>query len=80
MDNPSVEHVADSRFSKENLQLKKLYLYEKKEKKITSKEKIEIDSEDLESFSFTHVKEYLEIPSKMINGKSVLDWFSLKNI
>jgi hypothetical protein len=60
--------------------LKKLYLYEKKEKKIISKEKIEIDSEDLESFSFTHVKEYLEIPSKMINGKSVLDWFSLKNI
>ena len=58
----------------------KLYLYEKKEQKIISKEKIEIDSEDLELFSFSHAKDYLKIPSKIIKDKSVLEWFSIKNI
>ena len=60
--------------------MKKLYLYEKKEQKIVSEEKIEIDSEDLELFSFSHVKDYLKIPSKTINDKTVLEWFSINNI
>jgi hypothetical protein len=60
--------------------VKELHLYQKKGTKLFSKEKIEIDSEDLESFSFSHVKDYLEITSKVINGKNILEWFSFKNI
>lgn len=59
----------------------KLYLYEKKEKKIISKEKIEMDLNDLEKYGHhKHGKEFFKIPSLKIKGKTVLEWFAVDDI
>jgi hypothetical protein len=61
--------------------LKKIIIFDKKINKINSEKLVEIDSEDLEPFGhFTHGKDYLKIPSKSIDNKTILEWFSLKNI
>jgi hypothetical protein len=61
--------------------LKKLYLYEKKEQKIISNNKIEMDLNDLERYGhYKHGKEFFEIPSLKVGGKTVLEWFAVNEV
>jgi hypothetical protein len=61
--------------------LKSLILYERKYKKIKDSNKFEIDLDDLESFGiFKHGKEFLEIPKREIQGKSIIECFALNDI
>jgi len=66
---------------KEDLELTKLYLYEKKEKKIISNQKIEMDLNDLERYGhYKHGKEFFKIPSLKVGEKTVLEWFAVDDI
>lgn len=59
----------------------KLYLYEKNEQKIISKEKIEMDLNDLEKYGhFKHGKEFIKIPSLKIEKKTILEWFAVDGV
>ena len=61
--------------------MKSLILYDRKDKKIKDSNKFEIDLDDLESFGiFKHGKEFLEIPDREIQGKSIVEWFALNDI
>ena len=61
--------------------MKKLYLYEKKEQKIISNDKIEMDLNDLERYDhYKHGKEFLKIPSLKIGNKTILEWFEINNM
>jgi hypothetical protein len=61
--------------------LKSLILYNKKANKIKDNNQFEIDLDELESFGiFKHGKEFLEIPDRKIQGKSIIEWFALTDI
>lgn len=56
----------------------KLRFFENKQHKKLEKDYVEIELSELESFShFTHGKEFLEIPSKKILGKTIFEWFEI---
>jgi len=54
-------------------------IYDKKSKKLVSKEHIEIDLEDLENYgNFRHAAEFVKFPSQKIDGKTILEWFEVE--
>ena len=56
-------------------------LFEKKESKSSTPDYLEIDLEDLESYKkFEHGSGFLEIPSKKIVDKTIMEWFSIDDI
>ena len=55
-----------------------LILFDKKQRKTVNDDIIEMDLDDLESFgSFKHGEGLVEIPSKKISGKTILEWFAV---
>ena len=61
--------------------MKSLILYDKKENKINNNNQFEADLDDLESLGiFKHGKEFLEIPERKIDGKTIVEWFALNDI
>jgi len=53
-------------------------IYDKKSKKLVSKEHIEIDLVDLENYgNFRHAAEFVKFPSQKIDGKTILEWFEV---
>ena len=56
----------------------KLRFFENKKHKKLEDDYVEVELSELESFGhFTHGKEYLEIPSKKISGKTIFEWFEI---
>ena len=56
----------------------KLAFFEKKQNKKIEDNYVEVELGELESFGhFTQGKEYLEIPSKKIEGKTIFEWFEI---
>ena len=61
--------------------MKSLILYDKKKDKIKDNNQFEFDLDDLESFGiFKHGKEFLDIPDRKIEGKTIVQWFTQNNI
>lgn len=59
----------------------KLAFFEKKQNKRIERDYVEVELGELESYGhFTHGKEYLEIPSKKIDGKTIFEWFEVDDI
>ena len=59
----------------------RLVIYDKKNHKKRTSDLIEVDSNDLELFGhFSHGKDFLNIPSTKIGGKSILQWFALNDL
>ena len=61
--------------------MKSLILYDKKENKINNNNQLEVDLDDLESFGiYKHGTEFLEIPERKIDDKTIIEWLALNNI
>jgi len=61
--------------------LTKLILFDKKQEKTVNDSVIEIDLDDLESLSgFKHGEGLVDIPTKKIANKTVLEWFAVDGI
>ena len=56
-------------------------IVDNKSKKSISKEFIEINLDILESYgNFRHGIDFVNFPSKIINGKTILEWFAIDQI
>ena len=60
--------------------MKILALYEKKLNKKISENYLELDLTDLEAFGYHENKAFFDIPSKVIGGKNIMEWFALDNM
>lgn len=61
--------------------MKTVIIVDKKSEKIKAENIIEIDLSDLESYrNFRHGIEFVNFPSQMIEGKTILEWFAIENI
>jgi len=61
--------------------LKTVIIVDKKSEKIKTEDTIEIDLSDLESYrNFRHGIEFVNFPSQIIEGKTILEWFAIENI
>lgn len=60
--------------------MKELVIHSKKNSKIREKDLVEIDYDDLEFFGhLSHGREFLKIPSSIVDKKTILEWFAQKN-
>lgn len=61
--------------------MKILTIYDSKKEKTVLKNQIEIDESDLEKYKgFKHSLEFLELPSKIVNEKSIIEWFRVEQM
>lgn len=61
--------------------MKTVIIVDKKSEKIKTEDTIEIDLSDLESYrNFRHGIEFVNFPSQIIEGKTILEWFAIENI
>ena len=61
--------------------MKTVIIVDKKSEKIKTENIIEIDLSDLESYrNFRHGIEFVNFPSQIIEGKTILEWFAIENI
>ncbi len=56
-------------------------IFDKKSEKSVTKNTIEIDLDDLESYgNFRHGIEFINFPSRIIDGKTIIEWFAADGI
>ena len=56
-------------------------IFDKKSEKSATKDTIEIDLGDLESYgNFRHGVEFVKFPSRIIAGKTIMEWFAVDGI
>ena len=56
-------------------------IFDKKSEKSITKDRIEIDLNDLESYgNFRHGSEFMKFPSHTIEGKTIMEWFAVDGI
>jgi hypothetical protein len=56
-------------------------IFDKKSEKSISKNRIELDLDDLEFYgNFRHGVEFVKFPSSMVAGKTIMEWFTVNGI
>ena len=61
--------------------MKTAIIYDEKSEKSETKDTIEIDLDDLESYrNFRHGIEFVKFPSRLINDKTIMEWFQVDGI